>query len=213
MANNINSKIIAARINAAAKKYKSKLVGNTFLIIYEENYIELSFRAKNFLHLCGVDTTIQGAIPFYRKACSKYGISEKEISFSNNHPYNLADIKTANLSDAIDLLTNEILIATDIQTKSHIYALGATDLEIVMCLDKDNQVANNSNIFVPWSLRVEYLQNSKFTDLYAVDYVFKKDTNSSSGYSDLVYGDAAGLTRLPDYIKSLIDDNLLCHNC
>ena len=85
MANNTSKKTIAARINAAAKKYKSKLVGNTFLIIYEGNYIELSFRAKNFLHLCGVDTTIQGAISFYRKACSKYGINDKEISFSSTH--------------------------------------------------------------------------------------------------------------------------------
>ncbi len=209
MANNTNKITIVARINAAAKKYKSRLVGNTFLIIYEGNYIELSFRAKNFLHLCGVDTTVQGAIPFYRKACSKYGINDKEISFSSNHPYNLADIKTANLSDAIDLLTKEILIATDVQTKSHIYAIGATDLEIVMCLDKDNQVANNSNIFVPWSLRVEYLQNSKFTDLYVVDYVLKKDTNSTGGYSDIIYGDKAGLQSLPDNIKSLIADNLI----
>lgn len=209
MANNTNKITIVARINAAAKKYKSRLVGNTFLIIYEGNYIELSFRAKNFLHLCGVDTTIQGAITFYRKACSKYGINDREISFSSDHPFNLADIKTANLSDAIDLLTKEILIATDVQTKSHIYAIGATDLEIVMCLDKDNQVASNSNIFVPWSLRVEYLQNSKFTDLYAVDYVLKKDSNSSGGYSDIVYGDKAGLQSLPDNIKSLIDDNLI----
>lgn len=209
MANNTNKKAIVARINAAAKKYKSKVVGNTFLIIYEGKYIELSFRAKNFLHLCGVDATIQGAIPFYRKACSKYGINDKEISFSSNHPYNLANIKTANLSDAIDLLTKEILIATDVQTKSHIYAIGATDLEIVMCLDKDNQVANNSNVFVPWSLRVEYLQNSKFTDLYAVDFVLKKDTNSVGGYSDIVYGDKAGLQSLPDNIKLLIADNLI----
>ena len=51
MANNTNKKAIVARINAAAKKYKSKVVGNTFLIIYEGKYIELSFRAKNFLHL------------------------------------------------------------------------------------------------------------------------------------------------------------------
>ena len=209
MANNTNKKTIVARINAAAKKYKSNLVGNTFLIIFEGNCIVLSFRAKNFLHLCGVDTTIQGAIPFYRKACSKYGVNDKEISFSSNHPYNLADIKTANLSDAIDLLTKEILIAIDVQTKSHIYAIGATDLEIVMCLDKDNQVTNNSNIFVPWSLRVEYLQNSRFTDLYAVDFVLKKDTNSTGGYSDIVYGDKAGLRSLPDNIKSLIAENLI----
>ena len=70
-------------------------------------------------------------------------------------------------------------------------------------------MANNSNIFVPWSLRVEYLQNSKFTDLYAVDYILKKDTNSTGGYSDIVYGDGAGLRSLPDHIKALIDDNLI----
>ena len=48
MANNTNKKTIVARINAAAMKYKSNLVGNTFLIIFEGNCIELSFRAKNF---------------------------------------------------------------------------------------------------------------------------------------------------------------------
>lgn len=45
MANNTNKITIVARINAEAKKYKSNLVGNTFLIIYEGNCIELSFRA------------------------------------------------------------------------------------------------------------------------------------------------------------------------
>lgn len=39
MANNTNKKAIVVRINAAAKKYKSKVVGNTFLIIYEGKYI------------------------------------------------------------------------------------------------------------------------------------------------------------------------------
>lgn len=67
-------------------------------------------------------------------------------------------------------------------------------------------MVNNTNVFVPWSLRVEFLQNSKFTDLYAVDFVLKKDTNSTGGYSEIVFGDKAGLQKLPAHIKALIDD-------
>lgn len=37
-------------------------------------------------------------------------LSYLKETVSSNHPYNLADIKTANLSDAIDLLTKEIFM-------------------------------------------------------------------------------------------------------
>lgn len=59
--------IIIKRICEAAQIYKERLVGKTFLILFEGHSIEVMFKADNFLHLCGVDTYLY-AKDFYKKA-------------------------------------------------------------------------------------------------------------------------------------------------
>jgi hypothetical protein len=208
MANNKNTTIIVRRINEAAKKYKAELVGKTFLIIFEDHYIEVSFRIKNFLHLCGVDTTLKNAADFYKKAASKGGLNSNEIAFSSKRPFSLADIKTQNLQAALDLFSKEIFVATDLFTQTNTYAIGTTDLKIIICIDSDRNRQGQviSNILVPRSLRVEYLKNSRCANLYEVDFVLKKDSNDKL-YSELIYGNPKDLCKLKDDIKAMIEES------
>ena len=44
---------IVQKIKSAAKEYKSKLLGKTFLYVYENGSLEVSFRKAEFAHLTG----------------------------------------------------------------------------------------------------------------------------------------------------------------
>ena len=56
---------IVQKIKSAAKEYKSKLLGKTFLYVYENGSLEVSFRKAEFAHLTGA---------LRRKRSKKYGI-------------------------------------------------------------------------------------------------------------------------------------------
>jgi hypothetical protein len=51
----------------AAKQYKQTLLGKTFMYVFSDKYIEVSFRKKDFAHLTGVDKTLS-ANDFYKEA-------------------------------------------------------------------------------------------------------------------------------------------------
>jgi len=186
---------IVKRIIIAAKEYKERIAGKTFLILYEGHSVEIMFKTENFLHLCGVDTSLY-ARDFYRKAISGQ-LSKKEIGFSNIHPYYFADIKTKHLLDFISLFERDSLIITDLTTKTRSYKLGATDLEIVLCFDTQDGLEKPSNILIPYSLRVEEIANDKYHEIYEVDYILSK-RNENHSYSTLEYGNKE---KLKDYIK------------
>ena len=87
--NNQKQKTLAIikSIHQAAQIFDSKLVGKTFLYVYEGKAIEVVYRASDFLHLTGVDTALT-ASAFYRNA--KAGkLSTEQIFFSARHPYDL----------------------------------------------------------------------------------------------------------------------------
>lgn len=186
-----DKKILIDRINRAAKRYKKELVGKTFLLITDKHSYEFTFKAKNFLHLCGVNTTIKSASSFYRKATSKSGIKSGEISFNSVHPFDLAELKTKYLEILPDVFKKELLVATSIVTKTMKYKIGTTDLEIVICFNNDQNSEGKvvDNILVPWSLRVEYINNSKFESLEEVLYIFSKST-SDELYKEMIFGNA-----------------------
>lgn len=191
-----DAKVIIERINKASKQYKENFIGKTFLILYEGKGIEIMFKADNFLHLCGVDTTLR-AKDFYRKAI-KAQLKENEIGFSNMHPYILADIKTQHLIDAFLLLKKESLVLTDVSTQTKTYKLGTTDLEVVICFDSqfnDNGDVLN-NVLIPYSLRVEEIANSKFNEIYEVDFVLSKETGMKE-YNCIEFGNK---TELKQYL-------------
>lgn len=60
-------KIIVCEINRAAQLYKKHLVGKKFLYVFDSRYIEVCFKADNFSHLTGVETSLS-ARRFYQYA-------------------------------------------------------------------------------------------------------------------------------------------------
>ena len=196
-----NASKIVKRIINAARMYQQDVVNKTFLILYEGRSIEVLFKTENFLHLCGVDSSLY-AKDFYRKAV-KGQLKEKEVSFSKTHPFVFADIKTNRLPDALALLKRDSLLITEVSTQSKIYKLGTTDLEVVVCFD--SQIGNNgypvNDILIPYSLRVEEIDNKRFKDIYEVDFVLSKQTGVKE-YYNIEYGDSK---RLEQYIS---DNNI-----
>ena len=59
-------KIIQA-ISSASKLYKKYLVGNTFLYVFDNRYIEVLYKKANFKHLTGVESQLS-ANSFFKLA-------------------------------------------------------------------------------------------------------------------------------------------------
>ncbi len=205
-----NNSDIVKRIINAAKYYKQNLVGKSFAFLFEGRSVEVVFKTENFLHLCGVDTTLYPK-DFYRKAV-RGTLKPFEIGFSNVHPYRFADIKTKNLIDALSLYKRDSLIVKNMSTKSRQYAIGATDLETVICFDEQTDDLGNriSEILVPYSLRIEEIANTRFTDIFEVDYVLSKKYNEHD-YNTVEFGDDRFLLDYLEVCDLIMDSKL--SNC
>lgn len=191
---------LVERIHQAAIQYRKNLIGKSFLIIYEGKFVKVHFKAENFLHFCGVDTCLY-AKEFYRKAANGL-LKSSQIGFSDIHPYVFADIKTKNLMNALSILQRDSLIITDVSTQSRTYELGTTDLEVVLCFDSQMDENGNkvSNIFIPYSLRVEEIANNRYSELYQVDYVLSKPIGAKT-YTQIEYGDEESLYDYLNYCR------------
>jgi len=203
---------IIERLHAIARLYQRELVGKTFLILYEGNKSEVIFKSENFLHLCGVETNLS-AKHFFKCAIRK-SLTPKNIFFSQSHPYNLCEIKTKFMPQAISLFKKDSLAITDISTQTRQFKLGTTDLDVVFCFDEDSASHPNiaRNILFPCSLRVEDIPNSKFNNMYEVNYVLSKKTGTKN-YINIEYGNPNLLTSylekysISDYSINISNQN------
>ena len=93
---------IIRRIHNAAKKYKDYFIGNTYMFVYEQQFVEVIFKKTSFLHLTGVNTNLN-AERFFTHALAKKGLRPQEVSFDSDHPYDLADKKTSYLADLYEV--------------------------------------------------------------------------------------------------------------
>ena len=93
----------------------------------------------------GVDTTLY-AKDFYRKA-TKGQLKEREIGFSNIHPYVFADIKTERLIDALSLLKTDSLVLTSLVTSEDLFTSNV-----------DSFVSGEPLIIIHIDLPLKYLQ-------------------------------------------------------
>lgn len=196
---------IIRRIHTAAEKYKEYLVGNTYMFVYENRYIEVMFKKSSFLHLTGVDSNLN-AEDFYRHALMQRGLRPQEVLFGNDNPYDLADKKTQYLADLYKITLTDVVIATDIDTVTFKYCIGITNLEFVICLGDDADFQGNiiSKCKIPYSFRVEEIKNEKFGDLYEVTHIFKKKTGSKK-YYELTFGDGNTIKDLTEEIREKIN--------
>ena len=196
---------IIRRIHNSAKKYKQYFVGNTYMFVYENEFIEVIFKKSSFLHLTGVGTKLS-AENFYNHALTRNGLRPQEVLFDFNHPYDLADKNTQYLSELYKITLTDVVVAKDIVTMTFTYGIGITNLEFVICLGDDKDLAGNiiSNCKVPYSFRVEEIANSKFGNLCEVTHIFKKKTGAKK-YNELTFGIQKEIEKLPIEIQSKIE--------
>lgn len=204
----IDKGILVGRIKAAAQTYKQYLVGKTFMFVYGAKKIEVIFKAESFMHLTGVASTLYPK-DFYKKA-ERRKLKQAEIKFDSTHPADFADIKTQYLHRLYELTITDIFIADNIVTMTATYAFGLTNLEFVLCCGKNTDKNGNviNDCYVPYSFRIEEIDNDKFGDIYEVEYILSKPT-SQNKYSEITYGDQDNLKLLSDEIKNKLDVVLL----
>lgn len=204
----ISKNQLVNRIRRAARNYKDHLVGKTFLFVYENGYIEVMFTTKAFFHLTGVNSNLS-AIDFYKHATMRNGLRASEIFLDSSHPFDFADLKTQCLKDLYKITIQDVLIADGVVTATANYELAVTDLKITLCLGMDTDINGNviNGRWVPYSFRVEEIDNDMLSNLYEVQFVFYKDTNSpqSVKYKEMTFGKKEDLDKLPDEVKSMID--------
>lgn len=192
----------------AAQIYAAKLVGYSFLYIFENKSIEVMYRKKDFKHLTGVETDLS-ADEFFKQAVNKH-LQYKQISFSQRHPYDLCVKKVKELQN-IQLITNsEILLIEDLRTSTALYKFGLTELNFTLCLNQDVNDFGRvvSDKYTPRSLRVED-SFKRSSNIYGVRYIFSK-RNDEKYYNILNYKSKqdSGL-GLSDNILGKIDVDLL----
>ena len=194
-------------INAAAKMYKSNLVGKIFLYVFEGNYIEVMYKADNFRHLTGVDTKLT-AKQFYQYA-AKGILTASQIFFSAKHPYDLSIKKLKHIKDIATLAGTESFMLEEIITDSTIYKFGATDLHFTLCLNKELNTtgAAVSEYYIAQSLRDEDCF-AKSKNAYVVTHIFSR-RNDEKKYNKILFP-LTGLKMedIPESIREKIDSSL-----
>lgn len=196
---------IIRRIHRSALKYKEIFVGNTYMFVFNNDYVEVMFKKSSFMHLTGVASCLK-ADDFYNHALTERGLRPGEIFFNEDHPYDLADKKTSILIGLGDITIKDSSVVMDIETKTFSYKLGVANLEFTVCLgdDKNSQGEIHGNCKVPYSFRVEGIENSKSDKIYSVSHVLKKKTGEKK-YHILTYGDIGNLKYLKDEIQEKLE--------
>lgn len=207
----IDREVLVSRIKGAAQTYKRYLVGRTFMFVYWNRKIEVIFKIESFMHLTGVSSTLYPK-DFYKKA-ERGTLRQTEIMFDSDHPADFADIKTQYLHRLYELTIDDILIADDIVTMTATYAFGLTNLEFVLCCGKNTDKYGNviNDCYVPYSFRIEEIDNGRFGELHEVKYIFSKMTIRNK-YSEITYGNKIDLNLLNEEVKSKLDTVLFSGN-
>lgn len=204
--NKLQEKIqITKDIINSAQQYKNFLLGKTFLYVFNNKYIEISFRKIDFAHLTGVDKHLS-AKEFYKEAI-RGTLRANQIFFSNRYPKDLCKKKLTELKNLIKIINTELFLLEDISTKTAIYKFGFTELNFTLCVCEDCDKYGNkkSNYYIPQSFRVEDCFK-KATNVYDIQYIFSKNNNEKI-YKKLEYGNITSLNILNNDIKSILDDS------
>lgn len=207
MSKSSDKKNIAITIRNAAQIYKKHFIGKTFLYIYGKKAIEVIYRAKDFLHLTGVDTSLS-ASDFYKEAV-RNRLTHQQIFFSQRHPYDLCKRKMLQLTNMPAITNSALLILEGLTTDTFTYKFGLTELAFTVCLGKDTNAAGQtvSNYYVARSLRVED-SFSRANNAYEITFILSKN-NDQKYYSQILFSDKNTLlSDLPENILNMIDETL-----
>lgn len=198
---------ILLEIIKSAKLYKQNLVGKTFLYVFDNNYIEVIFKSRDFKHLTGVDSHLP-AQDFYRLAC-KGNLQVFQIYFSARHPYSLAQKKIKHLKYISSLAVSESFMLKVISTETETYKYGTTDLNFSLCFNKeyDDDGKEKGSCFIVKSLRDEDCF-SKSEDVFTITHIYSKK-NDETKYSQELYCEKGhSINTLPSEVKTMLSENL-----
>lgn len=207
MKTQVDRRKIVSEIIKASKAYKQNLLGKTFLYVFDSKYIEVIFKAKDFRHLTGVDTTLS-AQEFFKQA-HQGKLQASQIFFSARHPYKLAQKKIKHLNNITSLTMGESFMLKEVKTQTELYKYGTTDLKFSLCFNKecDNNGIEQGDCFIAKSLRDEDCF-SKSNDVFTIIHIFSKP-NDKKKYDTLLYMDKnCSILSIDNDIKKLLSDTL-----
>ena len=199
---------IVNTIIQAAADYKTYMVGRSFLYVFEGRYLEVIYRARDFLHLTGVDTNLS-ANEFYKEAI-RGTLRHTQIFFSKRHPYDLCVRKMLHLAHITAVTNSSIFLLEDLVTNTFQYKFGLSELNFTVCLDvdKDSNQMIVSDHYIVRSLRVED-SFDRSSGAFEVQYIFVKP-NDVRLYSTISYTDhRINITDLPEEVLAKLNPILL----
>lgn len=198
--------IIVQEISRASISYKSNLVGKRFMYVFDNRYIEVTYKSDNFKHLTGVDTCLS-ANEFYRNAV-RNKLQPNQIYFSQKHPYSLCKRKIKHINEIAHLASTENFILEEIVTDSKKYRFGTTDLKFTLCLNKEYDKYGNekSECYIAQSLRDGDCFD-KSSRVHSVIFIFERD-NDKKYYSRCVFAEESQV-NLPSEIRNMLDENAI----
>ena len=166
--------IIRDQLIEAAQVYSSELAGKCYLYVYRKEYFEVFFGARNFLHLTGVNSSLQ-PMDFYNKAKDRM-LTLTQFGFSDQQPITKAMRKLPCLIRLPELTNNIVCVAKDIQTEHILLKLSLTNIDFTLGLVKDTHKScrQSGNIYVPRTLRVRDKSIEKSAKADFIDFIFSK---------------------------------------
>ena len=192
-------------ITTAATVYSKQLAGKVFLYIIGEEYFEVSFQTKCFMHLTGVVSYLN-AESFYNKAKASK-LTTKQFGFNANHNYVTAKKKLTCLAKLPDLTCQLVCVVKNMTTLSLVYKIGLTNLNFTIGLTEDLDSAGTkiSDYLLPRTLRVkdDAVNNSVRAEF--IEFILSKDATSDK-YETICYADPDKI--IPDSVKHLISDTI-----
>ncbi|MFI3236614.1 MAG: PBECR4 domain-containing protein [Lachnospiraceae bacterium] len=199
-------KAIVDKIVEFARDYSEHLLGNTFMFVFDNRYIEVSFRKSDFAHLTGVDKHLS-ANDFYKEA-KRGTLRENQIRFSSRHPYDLCLKKVVHMEDLARAFYSDGIVLEDVGTDTALYKFGFTELNFTLCfgedLDKDGN--KRSAYFIPKSLRSgDCFERSD--NVYEIDFIFRKKNNQRI-YNEMLFQGNKEIKSIPHMISEMLDEPL-----
>ena len=197
---------IVQKIKSAAKEYKSKLLGKTFLYVYENGSLEVSFRKAEFAHLTGTERKIS-AESFFKLAESGK-LTAKQIYFTPSHPFDLCKKKVMELENLPKVVETEAFVLENIGTKTAVFKFGFTELNFTLCLCEDINASGDkqSDYYLPQSFRIEDCFD-RASNVYEIQAILEKK-NTEKLYNVIRYQDKKKY-ELPDTARAKIAEDVL----
>lgn len=176
------------------------------MFVFDNRYIEVSFRKEEFAHLTGVDKHLS-AKDFYKEA-ARGTLRQNQIFFSKRYPYDLCIKKIRELDKLPRAVHEDGFVLEDIATNTAVYKFGFTELNFTLCLgqDMDKQGNKRSDYDIAQSFRVEDCFD-KTQNVFDIDFILKK-RNDQKIYEEILLQNKP-LDKMKNIGKEKISDSVI----